>query len=221
MTSMSLQTTREVVEASEHLPAGTTLVVPEVNWDDYERLLETFAECHLRVNYDCGRLEIVSPLPEHERYGRFIEDLVLLYCQAFDIAIEKFGSATWKKRALAKGAEPDCCYYVRNARRIIGKRELSLESDPPPDIVVEIDTTSNSLRKFGIYAALAVPEIWRYDGRIAKIYHLRKKEYAEIPASRFLRGMTGALLAEFIELSKTQGQTEARRAFQRRIRTLR
>jgi Uma2 family endonuclease len=117
--------------------------------------------------------------------------------------------------------EPDCCYYVQNAPRIIGRRKIDLESDPPPDIVVEIDTTSNSLRKFSIYAALAVPEIWRYNGKTISIYELTDSKYTQVPSSRFLPGVTGELLVEFIELSKTHGHTKARRAFQQRLQSLR
>lgn len=53
----------------------------------------------------------------------------------------------------AKGAEPDTCFYVQNAMRIIGKRSLDFTTDPPPDIVVEIDVTDASQHKFPIYAA--------------------------------------------------------------------
>jgi len=34
-----------------------------------------------------------------------------------------------------------------------------------PDIAVEIDITKDSRSKFYIYAALKIPEIWRYDGK--------------------------------------------------------
>jgi Uma2 family endonuclease len=134
--------------------------------------------------------------------------------------VESFGAATWKRRVLGKGAEGDACYYVQSATRIIGKLKIDLESDPPPDIVVEIDTTSKSLKKLSIYAALLVPEIWRYDGQDIRIYALKGRTYVEIPASQILSGLTGAILSEFIELRKTQGHTEARRAFRRRIRNL-
>src|SRR5438876_5554095 len=88
------------------------------------------------------------------------------------IELESCGSTTWKRSRLRKGSEPDTCFYVANAPKIIGKRKIDLESDPPPDIVVEIDTTNESLSKFPIYAALGVPEIWRYDGKRAYIYKL-------------------------------------------------
>ena len=69
MTSMGLPTTSEVLDAIEHLPGGATLVLPQVSWDDYELLLDEFAERHLRVTYDCGTLEIMSPQRDHETYS--------------------------------------------------------------------------------------------------------------------------------------------------------
>ena len=110
---------------------------------------------------------------------------------------------------------------MENAERVIGKEELDLEFDPPPDIVVEIDITTRSMKKFSIYAALAVPEVWRYDGQSLRIYELSAGKYVEIPASRFLPGLSGSVLAKHIELSKTQGQTKALNAFIRHIRSVR
>jgi Uma2 family endonuclease len=216
MASMGLPTTSEVLDATEHLPDGAALVFPQVSWDDYELLLDELAERHLRVTYDCGTLEI-SPLADHEDYARFIDALVIEFCDASNLEVESRGSTTWKRRVLGKGAEGDSCYYIRNARRIIGKRKLDLEADPPPDIVVEIDTTSKSLKKLSIYAALSVPEIWRYDGQNMQIYELQSGKYVKARSSGILRRLAGAILSEFIELMKTEGNTAARHAFRRRI----
>ena len=63
---MSTQTSA-LREAVDHLPAGAILVFQQVTWEDYERLLEELVDRPgLRVSYDEGRLEIMSPLPEHE-----------------------------------------------------------------------------------------------------------------------------------------------------------
>jgi Uma2 family endonuclease len=93
----------------------------------------------------------------------------------------------------------------------------SLDTAPPPDIAVEIDTTSNSLKKLSIYAALSVPEVWRYDGQNVQIYGLKNGKYVKIPSSHILPRLTGAMLSEFIEMMKTKGNTAARHAFRRRI----
>ena len=210
--------TADYLDAIEHLPDGATLVLHQVDWDEYEHLLEDLSDRpHLRVSYDCGKLEIMSPLPEHEKYARFIDSLVRVFSEELDLKLESYGGATWKRRKLAKGAEPDACFYVASADRVIGKRKIDLESDPPPDIVVEIDITNESLSKFPIYAALSVPEIWRYDGTKVQFYELGAGGYREIPESRSLARLTPAMLADALEQSKTEGQTVALRVFRQRL----
>jgi Uma2 family endonuclease len=98
---------------------------------------------------------------------------------------------------------------VDDPQRVFGKDEFDLESDPPPDIAVEIDVTTDSIKKLAIYAALRVPEVWRYDGETLRMYGLGGAQYEEIEASRFLTGLTGPILGEAIKASKTQGQTAA------------
>lgn len=220
MRSMSLPTAAEIVDAGEHLPNGARLVVDQVSWDDYEYLLEGLADRPgLRISYDRGRLEIMSPSQGHGEYECLVEDLVLLFCEAFGIQLQKYGRTTWRRQALSRGVEGDASFYIKNARRIIGKK-ISLESDPPPDIVVEIDVTRSSMTKLSIYDALGVPEAWRYDGETCRFYSRFEKGYKETQVSRFLPGLTGAMIAEAIEVSKTQGQDEARKSFRRRIKAL-
>ena len=210
--------TANYLDAIEHLPEGATLVIHQVSWDDYENLLEdVLGRPSLRVSYDCGRLEIMGPLPEHEEYGRFIEGLVRILSEELDLTVQSYGGATWKRQKLAKGAEPDCCYYVRNAAHVIGKRRLDLESDPPPDIVVEIDITNESLSKFSIYAALSVPEIWRYDGDKGQIYELSVNGYREISESGFFSELTPKMLADSLSQSQSEGQTAALRSFRQQL----
>lgn len=158
MRAMSLRTSHDdVLDATEHLPVGATLVIHEFEWDDYEHLLEALGDRPgLRVSYDCGRLEILSPSSPHEQYARLMDLIVFVFCEIFDLNLRCFGGATWRKRALARGLEADSCYYVKSAELIRGKNDINLESDPPPDIAVEIDLTKSSLRKFPIYAALSI-----------------------------------------------------------------
>src|SRR5881394_667449 len=103
MRFMSLPTVEEIVDAGERLPIGATLIVDQVSWDDYELLVEGFDDRPgLRISYDCGRLEIVSPLRPHARYERFIDKLVTLFCDVFQLKCESFGDATWSRKKLLK-----------------------------------------------------------------------------------------------------------------------
>jgi Uma2 family endonuclease len=96
-------------------------------------------------------------------------------------------------------------------------REIDLDSDPPPDLVLEIDLTSDSRSKFPLYAALAVPEIWRYDGQTIQFFHLIEGDYAEMPRSRALPCLSRELLVELMEISQKQGQTAARKHLRAKV----
>jgi Uma2 family endonuclease len=212
--------TGEYRDAIEHLPDGSTLIVPGVSWEEYEDLLDQLSEQPaVRVSYDQATLHIMSPLPEHEVYKEIVSCLVRAFADEMNLPLESLGSTTWKNRPLQKGAEADACFYVTNAHRIVGKLDIDLTVDPPPDIVVEIDTTSRSLHKFAIYAALHVPEIWRYNGKQVEMYIFQNESYVKVDSSRSLIGLSAALLTEFIEISKTQGQTKTLRLLRERLQT--
>jgi hypothetical protein len=85
---------------------------------------------------------------------------------------------------------------------------------------VEIDITNESLSTFGIYAALSVPEIWRYDGRVMQFFELAAGAYGEVSESRSLPGLKPATMAAALEQSKTERQTAAPGAFRQRCSQL-
>lgn len=192
------------------------MVVHDVSWDDYEQLLAELADRPgVRVTYDDGKLEIMSPLPEHEKCKRFIERIIDALSDELDVNVEPLGSATWKRKRDRRGAEADTCYYVANAERIIGKRRIDLNVDPPPDLAVEIDATNESSIKFPIYSAFGIPEIWRYDVKRSRVemYELRENVYVEIHSSHAFPLLTAEALAGFIDQSKARGQKAAMSAF--------
>jgi Uma2 family endonuclease len=206
---MSVQTA-SYIEAIEHLPKGAILRVPHVSWEDYDQLLaELGDDYHVRVSYACGWLEIMSPLPEHGKFAEIVQDIAREITRELGVKLEACGAMTIRSAWQSKGAEPDTCFYVQNAVRIIGKRSLDFNIDPPPDIVVEIDVTNASQFKFPIYAALGVPEIWRYDGSQAYFYHLAGEQYVETSHSQAFPFLPSTVLAQFIEQSKTEGQDAA------------
>ena len=79
--------------------------------------------------------------------------------------------------------------------------------------MIEIDLTNESTGKFPIYAALGVPEIWRYDSGEVFFYRLDGQQYAESSASATFPFLPAAVLARFIEQSKVEGQDAALDAF--------
>lgn len=221
MRAMSLEASTEVLEAVEHLPNGATLVIHEFSWDDYERLLNDLGDRPgLRISYDSGRLEVVSPSSPHGWYEYLLRDLVVIYCEVFQVRLEGVGIVTWKRKAVGKGVEPDASFYFRNAKYLIEKENVDLEHDPPPDVVVEIDVTNNSLGKFPIYAALGIAEVWRYHRKKCTFHALADGKYSQIAVSGFLHKLTGQMIADAIEIGRSKDQDEARRVFRRQMKAL-
>src|SRR5437867_152246 len=139
-------------------PAEQRVVLHNVTWDTYERLLAEHAgRSAPRLTYDRGELEVMSPLPEHERLNRAIQLLVPLVAAEIGVKVYSLGSTTFRREDAQRGFEPDSCFYVQNLAAARGKRALDLAVDPPPDLMVEIDITSPSLPKLPIYAAFRVP----------------------------------------------------------------
>src|SRR5438045_4955835 len=142
------------------------VVMDDISWETYEQLLADFAESSgYRLSYDGGTLEIMSPLEEHEESNRTLNLLVEAVAEEREIEIRNLGSTTFKRQDLGKGFEADSCFYIQNFERVRGKRRIDLLTDPPPDLVIEIDVTSPSLPKLPIFAQLGIPEVWRYDGQ--------------------------------------------------------
>src|SRR5260370_223379 len=148
-------TPTDYLAAIAHLPAGAVLSIDDVPWEEYENLLADLGESYaVRIFYDRGRMEIMAPGSAHEKSKSVIHTLVAVLRDVLDIDVESLGSTTLKREIKARAAEPDDCFYIQSATFVIGKEDLDLNHDPPPDLVIEIDRTSSSLNRFEIYAGL-------------------------------------------------------------------
>jgi Uma2 family endonuclease len=190
-----------------------------VSWELYEHLLKVVGNRPLRLTYDNGELEIMSPLPQHERakgtIGRFVSDILI----ELDLPHEALGSTTFRRQMKKAGLEPDECFYIQNQPRIAGKKRINLDRDPPPDLAIEIDVTSRSIPRLPIYAALGVPELWRYDGKKLQSLWLERGEYRESDHSRAIPHLRVADLLRFVRIAEQKGdQTAALKAFRTWLR---
>ncbi|MEB3825924.1 Uma2 family endonuclease, partial [Phormidium sp. CCY1219] len=105
---------------------------------------------NIRLTYDRGLLEIMTPLLEHEQPNRLLAKVASAVAEELNVEILSAGSTTLNRADLEKGSEPDSSFYIQNERLIRGKRTIDLKTDPPPDLVIEIDVTSSSIDREGI-----------------------------------------------------------------------
>ncbi len=140
-----------------------------VSWGLYRQMLHEIGDGRPRLTYDQGSLEIMSPSGFHESVKIVLARLILFYSDAAGITLEGRGSTTFLREDLQKGLEPDDCYYVANAEKVMGRQEFDPASDPPPDLAIEVDLSRPKVSRQPIYASLGVPEIWRFDGRVLEV----------------------------------------------------
>lgn len=196
-------------------PAEHRVVLRNASWGTYERLIKERGEGRLpRFSYDRGALEIMSPSTEHESAAYCLELLVAVFCEETGVSLYNARSATFKRRDLEGGFEPDAGFYVQNEGLVLGEAGANLDPDPPPDLVIEIDITGPSLSKLPVYARMGVPEVWRHDGERVTIFVLREGGYEEAPESAVLPPLSDAAISRFVEESSSLSST----AWMRRMR---
>ncbi|MBP0012646.1 MAG: Uma2 family endonuclease [Roseofilum sp. SBFL] len=205
---------------SRSVSVGESLLLSNISWLTYESLLEDLSEqAGMRLTYDQGLLEIMTPLAPHEGdkklIGRFVETLT----EELNIEIRSLGSLTCKREDLARGFEPDECYYIQNESLVWNKKQIDLSQDPPPDLIVEIDVTSHSINKFDLYADFGVPEVWRYDGDRLQFDQLEGKEYKQSEHSLAFPFLQATEIMGFLELRKTTKETALIREFRQWVST--
>ena len=192
------------------------LLLHAVDWRTYEKFLDAVGERPLRLTYDRGNLEIMAPSWNHEWWGRRIAFLIPLLGAELNVEVQGGGSTTFRREDLDRGLEPDECFYVgEHAVQMLGLRNLDLSRDPPPDLAIEIDITSSSLNRQGIYAALGVRELWRYDGESLRVLRLGADgTYEGCEQSPSFPSLPLAAFAEFLQQTQAVGEASLIRLFQ-------
>lgn len=209
----------EYIEAIGNMAVGSALIFEDVTWDEYEELLYEFSDnSHYRISYDKGRLEIISPSERHEYRKSILGSLVEILTEELNMSLIRMGSTTWKRRKNAQGAEPDESFYITSCDRIRNKSEIDLNTDPPPDLVIEVDVSHYSQNKFDIYAGLGVPEFWRYRKGAIRFYRLVDGQYVEVATSGLFPFLNPSDLNSFIDQDYIEEFNQTKRAFREWIR---
>ena len=195
-------------------------LLKNISWQTYESLVNELAEQPgIRLTYDRGNLEIMTPSAPHEGskkiLGRFVESV----SEELNVEIRSLGSLTCRREDLARGLEPDQCYYIQNEDVVWDKEQIDLNQDPPPDLVVEIDVTSSSIDRLSLYASLGVPEVWRYNGNRLIIYQLEAQEYVERTVSPTFPFLSQVEMLRFLELRRTTKENALIRLFREWVRS--
>ncbi len=197
------------------------VILDNISWETYQRLMEERGERPKpRYAYDRGRLEIVVSSYEHENLKHDLATIVEVIAEELGIDIVGAASTTFQREDLAQGFEPDASFYIQQAARIRGQKRIDLDTDPPPELVIEIDITHPSLNKFPIFAGLGIPELWRYHKQALIILKLEGETYRAQEGSEIFPGLTSADLTRLIADSRQMKRTDWLRSVRELARKL-
>ncbi|ACC82165.1 Uma2 family endonuclease [Nostoc punctiforme] len=192
---------------------GQQMLLKDISWQQLENILEEMGERRAaRISYSHGWLEIMVPLPEHEKDKELIGDLVKILLEILQIDFEPFGSTTLKNERMRQAVEPDTSFYIQNQAAVIGKNRIDLTIDPPPDLAIEIDITSRT--RFKNYEILGVPELWRHTQQGLEIFLLKEGKYIKSESSpNFPDIPIVELVNKYVQQCLTIGRSQAMRNF--------
>jgi len=181
------------------------MLLNNISWQQYEQMVDLFAENRLFMTYDDGQLELRMPLREHERASELLSAIINFFSYFLGIRIEPLGSTTFRSAQVEKGLEPDKCFYIKNIDLMLSKKRLDLSVDPPPDLAIEIEITTSLIPRIPIYLQLGIPELWRYDGRSLSIELLQNGQYAPAKQSLAFPTLNSKLLLKWIKRGESKG----------------
>lgn len=206
-----------------------TIRLFNISWKTYKSILSDMGDHRsTRIAYEKGTLTIKMPSKLHEIVNRLLARIVTTLTEELDLEVVSIGSTTLERSELRKGAEPDTGLYIQNADRLRGLNP-SIPPNLPPDLVIEVDITSPSTQRMGIYQALGIPEVWRYTKRDGVIvYHLQIKDRADAqtggysPAtnSRAIPQLSAKQLNQFLNQRQTQSENQTIRDVRKWIQSL-
>lgn len=200
-------------------PLAETRILLNISWQTFKTMLhEMGGERNSRLAYNDGIVEIMTPLMPHENSNRVIEGYILALCEEFGLEVKSTGSMTLTRDDLEKGGEPDSSYYIQNESLIRNKDFIDLAQDPPPDLVLEVEYSKPKIDKLSLYAAMGIPEFWRYNGNTLRIYTLSNSQYLEVQLSPTFAPVAVKDIPQFIQESKKVGQLAAKSGFRAWVR---
>ncbi len=162
-----------------------------VDWAFYEELVDSIPESsNIHVDYDGRDLEVMAIGPDHEDVKYYLGQFVSLVAAVMEIPCRGLGQTTWKRPMIARGLEADQCYFFQQEKLAVVAglcRSPKIAHYPNPDLAIEVNISRPQVDRAGIYAALRVAEVWRFEAEQIIIERLTPAgTYAPVDSSGFL-----------------------------------
>jgi Uma2 family endonuclease len=198
------------------LPPGTVVRLLGT-WQDYLTLYKQRGEGDSlpRIKYRPGEILLMAPLPEHGCDADLTANVVRELLDSTEQDYVSFIPITLKLAGIS-GFEPDYCFYIDNWKAMVGKSRIDWSTEPPPDLVIEIDVTSYT--DVNDYLPYRIPEVWLSKENQLRVYGLQSDAYVEQSGSRFFPGVdVFGLVRETVQIRNERGTGAALRSLRKKL----
>ena len=197
------------------IPPGAVFQIPG-SWDDYETLSQQLGDRSIpRLKYRLGEIWLMSPLPEPGRNVHIIASVVTTILDHLGKEYEAFTPVTMKLPQRS-GIEPDYCFYIDNWQAASGKKRINWETEPPPDLIIEVDLTSYT--DVNDYLVYKVPEVWLFKNDVVTIYRLEGDRYTVNNSSRYFPDIEVLnLISDCFKVAQTRNTSTAIRQLRQKF----
>ncbi|MGI8934622.1 MAG: Uma2 family endonuclease [Phormidesmis sp.] len=157
-------------------------------WEQFKHLQKGFENSRgIRLFYFDGTVEILMPGKAHELFQSIIGFLIETFLFQRELEFEPTGSMTQEKAEIAS-VEADESYEIQGFR-----------------LSIEVNFTSGDVTKLSRYQALAVHEVWFWEGGVLEVYHLKNSGYEKVHRSLIpaLSSLDLRVLSECILVGET------------------
>jgi Uma2 family endonuclease len=205
------------------IPPGERVSATGVPWAVYLRLAELRDDYHprVRITFDRGRIELMSPKFRHEKPTLRLGLIVHALAKSLGFKLASARSTRLEEEQAEQALEPDDCFYIANAPAILTVEDIDLAIHPPPDLAIEVDVSRSSVPKEPIYSTMGVPELWRHDkGNVVIRVLSQDGTYVTNSTSRSFPNVTAEDLKRLLEETKVLDDIDAAEHFLTWAKTL-
>jgi Uma2 family endonuclease len=171
---------------NEKITTEQRFVLPGVyDWKQFKTFQSLMEEQPVRISYLDGVIELMTIGEQHENIKTIIGFLIEFFFVHQGIEFIPVGSATRESEEKGASFEPDESYYIG-------------EKKEHPDLGIEVNITSGSVRKLEKYKRFQIKEVWFWQDNRFSLYALEDGEYQQVFRSKLLPDMNFKLLEECI-----------------------
>ena len=211
-----------VVEKKTGTPAAvidtivgeTRIGIEGVSYEFYKQFCDEIGEQPIRLSYNDGCLEIMVTKSPHEFFKKVLAKLIEATIFELNIPVRSGGAMTFQRDDLKKGFEPDECWWLAHESIVRKTTDFDFQKDPPPDLAIEVEMSHSLAGRIHIFAAMKVPEVWRFNGRLLRFCILGADgKYADAECSKAFPFLRPEHLQPFLSLPDDEDETARLRRY--------